>query len=133
MKAQTSCCGVSSARCHALLELDEMGLASLQALAAALKLDASTACRTVDALVAEGLVERSEDRANRRRVLLRPTPAGKRKAAAIHDACDAFYAGIMKGLPEDRRQALLEGAGLLADLLDGVDGRCCPPSPRSRA
>lgn len=129
LKSQTACCGVSSAQCHALLELAELEPASLAALSKVLELDSSTVSRTVDSLVEDGLAERRRDPKSRRRVILTLTAAGKKKAAAINKACDALYSAAARKFSHARITVLVEGARLLADLMDMINismaGGCC--------
>lgn len=124
LKNQTTCCGVSTAQCHALLEMEQLGPTSLAALSEVLALDPSTVSRTVDGLYKAGLAGRSQDPRSRRRVLLTLTAAGRRKAAAINNACDTVYTSATRKLAPDRVRVLAEDVRLLADLMDMARG-CC--------
>jgi DNA-binding MarR family transcriptional regulator len=97
LSEQTECCGVTSAQCHLLLEIEAGGRASIGELASALALDPSTLSRTVDSLVRAALVSRSDDPSNRRRQLVELLPAGREKVEAINAACDSFYEPIVAG------------------------------------
>jgi DNA-binding MarR family transcriptional regulator len=114
LEAETSCCGVTVAQCHVLLELATSAL-SLTALAASLGLDASTLSRTVDSLAKAGLVERSEDLSDRRSLRLLLTPAGTAKVAYIDDTCNRFYAELLAGVSDEDRQHVLRGIAVMAD------------------
>ena len=58
LKTETSCCGVSMAQCHTMLELMSNDGISIIDLAKMLELDKSTLSRTVDGLVNAGLIKR---------------------------------------------------------------------------
>ena len=114
LEAQTSCCGVTVAQCHVLLELAEATL-SLSGLAGALGLDPSTLSRTVDSLVKVGLVERSEDPADRRSLRLALTTAGAAKVGYIDDTCNRYYAELLAGMTDEECEHVLRGVALLAE------------------
>jgi DNA-binding MarR family transcriptional regulator len=114
LEAQTSCCGVTVAQCHVLLELAEATL-SLTGLAGALGLDPSTLSRTVDSLVKAGLVERSEDPSDRRSLRLVLTPAGEAKVRYIDETCNRTYAHLLGELSAEDREHVLRGVALMAE------------------
>ncbi len=104
LEGETACCGVTLPQCHALLELPLSEL-SLSGLAAAVDVDTSTLCRTVDGLVKAGLVERTEDSADRRSVRLALSAAGRVKVAAIDEMCNRYYTELLARLMRSRRCA----------------------------
>jgi DNA-binding MarR family transcriptional regulator len=131
LASQTECCGVTSAQCHLLLELEARGSSSIGELAEALELDPSTMSRTADSLVRAGLVLRADDPANRRRQMLDLSAAGKKKTDYINDSCDEYYRTVLDGAGGDRRSALADAVAYLASAirskrLEGVS--CCPPT-----
>jgi DNA-binding MarR family transcriptional regulator len=130
LEGETTCCGVTVAQCHALLELS-FSDSSLTALAAALDLDPSTLSRTVDGLVKAGWVERTQDAADRRAVRLALTAAGRRKVAGIDKLCNRYYDNLFDRLNERDRSAVVRAVKLLAEVmhkhraaLEG-GGTCC--------
>ncbi len=114
LETETGCCGVTVAQCHVLLELSDCAL-SLGGVASALDLDASTISRTVDGLVRAGLVERSEDPADRRSVRLELTGAGRDKVAFINDTCNLYYARLLGGMTAQEREHVLKGVGIMSE------------------
>jgi DNA-binding MarR family transcriptional regulator len=114
LEGETTCCGVTLAQCHTLLELSFAEI-SLTSLAAALDLDASTLSRTIEGLVKAGLVERTQDAADRRCVCLTLTPAGRDKVAAINERCNRYYAALLAGMGEKDQRQVLRTVRLLAD------------------
>jgi DNA-binding MarR family transcriptional regulator len=127
--SQTDCCGVTSAQCHILLEIEARGSSSIGELAEALELDPSTMSRTADALVRAGFVTRADDPANRRRQLLDLTGTGRAKADYINAVCDEYYAAVLAEAERNRRNSLAEdvaclAAAIHAKRLEGAS--CCP-------
>ncbi len=116
LKVQTVCCGVTTAQCHALLELASAEEMSLVELSERLRLDTSTLSRTVDGLVKLGHVNRITDPDNRRYVRLGLTGKGKRKVDFIDRSCDRFYLELLDRIPEKKRRALVESVQLLAEI-----------------
>src|SRR5512133_3813771 len=73
---ELSCCGISMAQCHALVEIGRAGSISLIDLAKLLDLDSSTMSRTVNGLVRNEIVERELDPSDRRYVTIKLTSKG---------------------------------------------------------
>lgn len=115
---ETSCCGVTTAQCHFLLESEARPKASLAELADALSLDSSTLSRTADGLLGEGAIAREQDPENRRKVSIRLTESGRAKVDAIHELCDASYRQVLGYIDAEKRPAVIEAVGLLADALE---------------
>jgi len=120
------CCGgITVPQCHVLLELDEMGGATLQALSDALCLDKSTASRTVHALVARGLVRSAANKNDRRCLALTLSPAGVRAVAAIDALGDGNARRIFEAIPTERHAAVMECLRLLVEAGDRADCESC--------
>jgi DNA-binding MarR family transcriptional regulator len=117
LEDQTSCCGISVAQCHLILEIDEAGAGSIGFFAERLELDLSTLSRTVESLVRAGLALRAADPGDRRRQLVALSADGMERAKAIHESCDAYYAALLAGLPERLRDTALEVVPLLAQAM----------------
>ena len=115
---ETSCCGVTTAQCHFLLETEARPKASLAELADALSLDSSTLSRTADGLLGEGAIIREQDPENRRKVSIRLTESGCAKVDTIHELCDASYRQVLGYIDAEKRPAVIEAVGLLADALE---------------
>lgn len=126
------CCGgITVPQCHVLLELDQMGGATLQALSDALCLDKSTASRTVHALVARGLVKKAANEEDGRCLALTLSPAGVRAVAAIDALGDGNARRIFEAIPRDRHAAVVECLRLLVEAGDGVECERCGPAGRA--
>lgn len=122
IKNETNCCGVTLAQSHVLLELyDHTGL-SLGQLADKLELDKSTLSRTVESLVALGLVERVPSREDRRFVVLSLNESGRERALFIHKGCNDYYKGIFNGLLPEIQERIALGVTDLVGALERKPG-----------
>jgi DNA-binding MarR family transcriptional regulator len=135
LEGETTCCGVTLAQCHALLELSSSEL-SLTSLAAALDLDTSTLSRTVEGMVKAGLVERAVDAADRRSVRLTLTPTGRERIATINEMCNRHYAALLGELSATDQRRVVRAVRLLADSMRRLragqqsQGSCCGTAKR---
>ena len=116
LKDQTLCCSVTSAQCHVLLELADLGASNLIDLSQQLRLDSSTLSRRVDGLVRAGYVDRTIDPMNRRYVQLGLTARGRRKVESIDRTCNRFYLSLLREVPGGRQGELVESVRLLAEI-----------------
>lgn len=125
------CChDVSVTQCYALEALAGKGPLTLNALAAELYLDKSTASRVVGALERKGYVGRSPHPEDGRSVLLAATPAGRQLCSRIHGELLAEEKELLRDLePEVREGAarLLLRLARAAQARSGVGAGCCAP------
>ena len=108
-----SCCGVTMAQCHALVEIGRAGNISLNKLAELLNLESSSTSRTVDNLVKRGLVKRDIDPLDRRYVIIILTERGNELFRNIEERMDSYFRQVYLGLPIDKREQVLESLNLL--------------------
>jgi len=102
----------------ALWELGRTGPCALKDLAERMKLDSSTVVGVLDRLVLKGLVLRSPDPQDRRRISLAPTPKGEEiLAAAPHPAQGHLLAGL-ENMDRTRVENLDEALRTLACVLE---------------
>jgi DNA-binding MarR family transcriptional regulator len=139
LASQTECCGVTSAQCHILLEVESRGSASIGELAEALELDPSTLSRTADSLVRAGLVSRADDPANRRRQILALLPPGREKVDYINAACDEYYEAVLadaegQSAEGQSRREIAEAVAYLAAAIRAkrLQGLSCCPMPQAK-
>ncbi len=129
LASETGCCGVTSAQCHLLMEVESRGETRITDLAGVLELDKSTLSRTVDGMCKAGLLNRVTDPVNRRRQLISLTAKGKRKADSINRLCDASYGRLLEQIPEDKRTMVIASVSFLAramrKLRRNPDVSCC--------
>ncbi len=110
---QSSCCGVTLAQCHTIVEIGRIGSLSLNDLADLLGLDKSTMSRTVDKLVADGVALRETDQDDRRYIQIRLTAKGLKIYEGIEETMNLYFNRIFSLIPEDKRENLLESLDLL--------------------
>ena len=98
-----------------LVVLDNSGDINLNGLAEVLGVNASTAMRTIDRLLAAGLVSRTENPANRREVMLRLTSAGAELVGRVTDRRRAELTKIVRKMPAAQRAELVAALTEFAD------------------
>lgn len=94
----------------------------LNTLADRLGVNASTALRTVDRLIAAGMVRRRENANDRREVAIDLTAAGRTVVAEVTDRRRAAIAGIVASMPVARRRGLVRSLTAFADAADEPQG-----------
>ncbi|MBI5069938.1 MAG: MarR family transcriptional regulator [Deltaproteobacteria bacterium] len=117
LRSQTSCCGVTTAQCHLLLEIDRRGPATGGELALALSLDKSTLSRTLDGLAEARLVAREPHPEDGRAQRVTLTAAGREAVERIDLACDGDYRALLDGVAPGHRQRLVAAAEELAEAM----------------
>lgn len=121
--SEKSCCGITLAQCHALVEIGGAGPVSLNDLAGRMGLDKSTLSRTVNHLVTQGYCERQDDPADRRYVAIRLTETGTAMYERVKGGIESYFEGIYNAIPEAKRQQVLQSVALLAHAIDATE--CC--------
>jgi DNA-binding MarR family transcriptional regulator len=113
--------GVSAPRLSALSVLVFGGPRTIGALASIEGVTPPTMTRLVAAMVADGLVERLEDPADRRVVRLQASPAGRSLLLAGRDRRVATLAAMVKPLsPKERRRLAAAAAAIERMLAPGA-------------
>jgi DNA-binding MarR family transcriptional regulator len=128
LKNETTCCGITLAQCHILLELENAGSMSIIDLSRVLELDKSTLSRTVDGLVGSELVERVINPDDRRFMRISLTDKGRASAAAIDKMCNEYYLELFKLIPDGKQAQIIESLMLLGDAmkeLKNLGKDCC--------
>lgn len=110
---QITCCGVTMAQCHALVEIGRAKNISLNSLAELLNLESSSMSRTVNNLVNSGLVKRDIDPQDRRYVTITLTESGNKLFEGIEDSMSLYYAKVYNCLPDDKKEQVLESLQIL--------------------
>lgn len=121
-KSESSCCGVTVAQCHAIVEISRAGEISLNALAELLVLDKSTMSRTINNLVEMGLATRELHEADRRYVSIRLTEGGNKHFVEIEAGMKEYYENIFRSIPEDKRSQVIESLELV--VLAAKENKC---------
>ncbi|MFB3896616.1 MAG: MarR family winged helix-turn-helix transcriptional regulator [bacterium] len=128
----SQCCGVSLAQCHILMEFAEKKETSIKELSETFGVDKSSLSRTVDKMVALGLLNRVENKNDRRYLSLSLTKKGNQMADNINRTCSDYYAELFKNIPEDKHSAIIDSLSLLAEAMNklrkgknGSPKSCC--------
>jgi len=122
-EAEKSCCGITLAQSHALVEIGNAGTMTLNDLAERLNLDKSTMSRTISNLAAQDLCERAVDPGDRRYVAIRLTAAGNEIYHKIKGDMDAYFDRIYSAIPTDKRSQIVESAEILLEAIERSG--CC--------
>jgi len=122
-RSEASCCGVTLAQCHIIVELGRSEKMSVNELAETLRLDKSTISRSVDNLVNTGLVQSEADPEDRRYVVLKLNEQGVLVFDDLEDRMERYFTEIVNYLPSEKREQVLESLTLLADALKSP--KCC--------
>ena len=118
MREDSCCRGVTLAQCHMLLEIEDMGRATIVELSKRLGLDKSTLSRTVDGLVNIGLLERAPHPNDRRFNLLSLTQNGQEVADHINQANDEFFRQVFEGIQSERHDEVIDNFETLVRAMD---------------
>ncbi|MBO0610907.1 MarR family winged helix-turn-helix transcriptional regulator [Myceligenerans salitolerans] len=108
--------GVSFPRARVLVEVNRSGPIRVTDVAAAVGIAQGTASTLLEALVRDGLVERSQDPADRRVTQMIATSEGARQAETWLRAYQAAAEDLFAPLPHSRWSELI-------DLMTALDGR----------
>ncbi|SHG31017.1 DNA-binding transcriptional regulator, MarR family [Jatrophihabitans endophyticus] len=114
---------VTPTQFRTLVVLDGHDGVNLNQLADILGVNASTAMRTIDRLLAADLVTRTENPANRRQVLLGLTKQGARLVARVTSRRRKEIARIVAAVPERQRGPLVAALRAFADAAGEPDPR----------
>jgi len=115
---EMSCCGITLAQCHALVEIGRTRAISLNALATLLNLDNSTTSRTVQNLVSAGLARREPDPQDRRAVVIALAPGGEVLFQKVECSMTDQFETVWSRIPADKRNQVVESLHLLLDAMD---------------
>lgn len=113
-----SCCNISLAQCHALVEIGRAKAISLNELAGMLNLENSTMSRTVSNLVNSGHVKRDIDSADRRYLTISLTESGQDLFRRIEASMGSYYQDIFSRIEESKRDQVIESLNLLLDAVE---------------
>lgn len=128
LQNNAACCnGISVAQCHTLLEIEKKREISVSEIAGNLSLDKSTISRTVDNLVANGLINRIIPEENRRKAIISLTSRGKEACATINYSNDTYIKKVLHNFtPEEQDEFLRLFKKLTCNMVDTrVDENCC--------
>jgi len=122
-ESEMSCCGLTLAQCHALVEIGRAESISLVELADAIGLDTSTMSRTVNNLVTKKMAKRELDPNDRRYITIQLTPAGDTHFREIESSMESYFQKIYEAIPEQDRPQVLKSLTVLLKAIEDSD--CC--------
>lgn len=117
-RGETVAYGLSVSQAYALSALARHGPLSMGALARDLGLSVSTLTRTVDALVAKGLVRRMPDPEDRRVLRVALTSRGRGLWGRLEDELLAIDTDVLRALSPREREAVIRAMKLLSTATD---------------
>lgn len=112
-----TCCGISLAQCHVILEIGLLQRTTISQLSENLILDKSTLSRTIDGLVNLGSIERVIDMNDRRCMKLSLTEQGKKIYQNINDFCNQDYKKLFDHIPKEKHNQVIESISLLTNAM----------------
>ncbi|HPD97604.1 MAG TPA: MarR family transcriptional regulator [Synergistales bacterium] len=121
---RASCCGVTVAQCHAIVEIGRLGKVSPGMLAETLRLDRSTVTRLADSLVAMDFITREQDPEDRRSLVLALTEKGEQFHSLTEQAMEDFYRSIIQKMPPEERRALITGISAISESYRTGECKC---------
>ena len=113
--SQMSCCNITMAQCHALVEIGRAKRISLIELSETIGLESSTISRTVNHLVNAGMVHREVDPANRRYITISLTEDGQQIFDGIETCMNLYYKQLLRKIPPEKQTEVLESIQILLD------------------
>ena len=120
---------LTMAQLRALITLDDGGQLTVGQLAERLGIGMSAASSIIDRLVEEGLADRRQDPVDRRRAVVRATPAGSESVTALRQGPkEVVLAVIGRMTPAEREHLLLGMRGFARAAEDAGDSKNADPS-----
>lgn len=113
-----SCCNITMAQCHAVVEIGRAQNLSLNQLAELLNLENSSMSRTVNNLVNSELVRRDIDAQDRRYITISLTEKGKEIFKSIEKDMDNYYAKVYETIPYEKRQQVVDSLNTLVEAIN---------------
>ncbi len=120
-RTQVACCdGASNVQCHVLTELLRADGLTQRALVERLNLDKGWISRAVDALVADGAVDKRQSERDRRSVNLSLTAAGRARAGKLERQLNGHAAALLDAIPAEHHAQVQQSLHLLLQALQGL-------------
>ncbi|QUH26484.1 MarR family winged helix-turn-helix transcriptional regulator [Serpentinicella alkaliphila] len=120
---EITCCGITMAQCHALVEIGRAENISLNELANILDLDNSTMSRTVNGLVDNGYAKRDINPKDRRYVTISLEEKGYGLFEGIESEMNEYFKKVYETIPEKKRDQVIESLEILLKSIKIND--CC--------
>lgn len=124
-KDQKVCYGLTIPQCYTVETLGQKGKLTMNELSSELGTAISTVTRVVDLLVRDGIVGRSENPKDRRKVFIELTAKGRELEQKLQKCSEDNARYILTAIPEEKRENILESLELLNQAVDQVKKKCC--------
>jgi DNA-binding MarR family transcriptional regulator len=121
---------LSHAQFELLIELEEQGELSAGELAVAARLAPATVSQMLDHLAAGGHVERARSKTDRRVVVSRLTPSGRRKILAKRKAWQGRWEAALEGFEDEELRAATRVLERLGDVFEDAPPQQDGDAPR---
>lgn len=122
-RGEASCCGITLSQCHTIVEIGRAGKMSANRLTEILGVDKSTVSKSIDKLVNQDFLIRDSDPQDGRSLILRLSDKGQLSFAEIEKRAITYFAEVVDGIPDNKREQVIESLQYLAQALK--DPRCC--------
>jgi DNA-binding MarR family transcriptional regulator len=106
LEADLAPLGLNFAKWRSLMFIERLGNCSMKTLARLSGVHRTTLTRSIDRMVEDGLVRRSSAPADRRRVVLSLTTAGKAAFKAAHVVQEQFTEHVLQDIPDKAQRDL---------------------------
>ena len=121
---EKACHGVTLSQHQALAAIHRGGQLTMNELSHEMQLAVSTVTRIVDILVRDGLVSRSPDESDRRKVVTELTDMGKEVTGSLNQCTEYFWQQIVASIPGEKKREIVENLKLLLNALEKTQGTC---------
>jgi DNA-binding MarR family transcriptional regulator len=125
-RADVACCGMTVAQAATVEVLRARGALRLGELGRQLGIRPSTLSRNLARLEQRGLVARRAEDGDARAARAVLTDAGVRAAVEVARQEEAFARDVLRRLPPERRERILEDLEALLAAVRGATESCCP-------
>jgi DNA-binding MarR family transcriptional regulator len=122
---QKICYGVTLSQCYVLETLEQRGKLTMNELSLEQGVTVSTMTRIVDVLVRDSIVLRDVSPGDRRKVYIELTGKGKELAGKLKVCTEDFAWELLKTVPEEKREQMVESMELLSKAIEHINHKCC--------
>jgi len=122
---EKACFGVTLSQHYVIDALERRKMLTMNALSQETGQAISTLTRVVDILVRDHLVDRHPSEEDRRKVCVQLTEKGEQLARKLKKCTETFWTHVLKSIPDEKKEKLIDCIRTLDDALDNTDMACC--------
>ena len=123
-RKETACHGVTLSQHYVIDALNRKNELTMNELSQEVGLALSTLTRIVDGLVRHGYISRYPSELDRRKVCVILTDDGKTLAYDLKQCSQAFWAQVLKSIPDAKKREMIDSFKLLNEALDSTGSAC---------